>query len=105
MQVVLLVILAAGLVVSLPVELGLWRAGRISDRITAILLITRFPTLSFLATLIVGLSLQRSAEGAFFSLLPGLVLYPYVHGRLREETAKRRSIVSAATSGDDTVRR
>jgi len=53
------VILAA--VLSRPLELRLWRDGRLSDQTTAILLLTRFPAMTFLGLLIVDVELPWPA--------------------------------------------
>jgi hypothetical protein len=78
-----LVIIAA--VLSRPMEARLWRAGKLSDRTTAILLLGRFPVLCFVFALIGGASLPFIVGiTALGALLPAL-LYRFTLDLLREQ--------------------
>jgi hypothetical protein len=73
---VLLIIVAA--VASRPIEVRLWRAGRLSDRTLTLLLLGRLPVVAGLFVLLGGgLSLPIVFVIAI-SLLPSLVLYRFV---------------------------
>jgi hypothetical protein len=89
----ILIIVAA--VASRPIEVRLWRAGRLSDRTLTLLLVGRFPVvLGLYALLTGGLSLLTLFVIAS-SLLPSLLLYRFVLYRfvldlIREQAAQRQ---------------
>ena len=80
-----IVILAA--VISRPIEARLWRAGRISDRTTAILVVGRFPVVVCLFGLILGASLPILIGLTIMALLPAVVLYRPMLDMLRSQAS------------------
>ena len=86
-----LVILVIGLAVaSRPIEVRLWRAGRLSDRGLALLALGRFPILSVFGAIAAGGSLPFIAFIAAISLLPGLFLYRFVLDFIQKQATERR---------------
>ena len=84
--VVLVIVLA---VVSRPVEMRLWRAGKISDGMLAGLLIARFPIVVFLFGLISGASVPVLVALTAISVVPGLVFHRVLRDVIREQNAGR----------------
>jgi hypothetical protein len=80
-----LVIVAA--VISRPVEARLWRAGKLSDRTTAILLLGRFPVMVFLFAVISGGASLLVLVVTALAGLPALAFYRFTLGLLREQKA------------------
>jgi hypothetical protein len=84
---VLLVILLVALVASRPIEVRLWRAGRLSDRALAVLLLVRFPILVGLFAVLSGGPVALTVFVIAISLLPAAAFYPVAlrfirnHGR------------------------
>jgi hypothetical protein len=74
--VTLLVIVVA--VASRPLEVRLWRAGRLSDRTVTLLLLGRFPLVVALFAVLSGGSLPMTLVLVAISVLPGLFLYRFV---------------------------
>jgi len=99
MQAVLTVLLIAAAVVSRPIEARLWRAGRLSDRTTALLLIGRFPVLICLFAIIDGASPPIVAGITLVGLVPAAMFYRFTLDLLREQSRLR-----AATSPEKGVR-
>jgi hypothetical protein len=75
-------------VASRPIEVRLWRAGRLSDRAVTVLLLTRFPLLVAIGAFATGgpLALDLLLIGG--SLLPSLFLYRFLLGIVRERSAR-----------------
>jgi hypothetical protein len=69
---------------SLPIEVRLWRAGRMSDRTLTVLILGRFPVLVAVFSLAVGLSPGSMAVLVAVTALPGLALHPWILGIVRE---------------------
>jgi len=63
-------------IVSRLLDVYLWRAGRISDRTAAILLLGRFPIVGLLYSLIIGASVQVMARDPGHRPGPGFVVLP-----------------------------
>jgi hypothetical protein len=82
---VVVVVLAA--VISRPLEVRLWRAGRLSDRTTALLLLGRFPVLVFLFAVLVGGQPLFLLAVTALAMLPPLAFYRFTLGLLREQKA------------------
>jgi hypothetical protein len=74
-------------VVSRPVEARLWRAGRISDRTTAILLLGRFPVVVFLFAVLAGGGPLFVVAFTALATLPALAFYRFMLRLLREQKA------------------
>jgi hypothetical protein len=83
--VVVLVILAA--VISRPVEVRLWRAGKLSDRTAALLLVGRFPILGFVFAVLVGGEPLFVLAITGLATLTALAFYRLTLGLLRERKA------------------
>jgi hypothetical protein len=83
--VVVLVILAA--VISRPVEERRWRAGKLSDRTAALLLVGRFPVLAFVFAVLVGGELLFVLAATALAALPALAFYRFTLGLLRDQKA------------------
>jgi hypothetical protein len=81
MFVVILVIAVA----SRPVEVRLWRAGRITDRTLTLLMLGRFPVLVALLAVLGGMSPGFTAVLVGLTALPGLLLYRWFLGLVREQ--------------------
>jgi hypothetical protein len=69
-----------------PIEVQLWRMGRLSDRATALLLVGRFPAVAFLFGLIFGGSPPRMIILTLIAALPMVFFYPVVLDVLRGES-------------------
>jgi hypothetical protein len=89
MQGILVVALLIAAAASRPIEVRLWRAGRITDRTTALLLVGRFSTLVLLYSLIQGYSLALTFGVTALGLLPVVLLYGFALRLLRDERAGR----------------
>jgi len=89
MEGALVAVVMVAAVVSRPLELRLWRAGRLSDRSTAILLIARFPVVCFVLGLIVGASGPLLIRITALAVLPGLLFYRFTLDLLRDQAATR----------------
>jgi ABC-type multidrug transport system permease subunit len=76
--------------ISRPIEVHLWRAGRLSDRATAMLLVGRFPVVAFLFGLILGGSLPRTIGLTLLALLPAAFFYGMILSLLRDEAQRSR---------------
>jgi hypothetical protein len=75
--------------ISRPIEVHLWRARRLSDGTTALLLVSRFPVVAFLFGLILGGSLPRTIVLTLLALLPAAFFYHLVLDVLRDEARSR----------------
>ena len=74
-------------VASRPVEARLWRAGRISDRTTAFLLLGRFPVVVFLFAVLAGGGPLFVVAFTTLATLPALAFYRVMLRVLREQRA------------------
>lgn len=87
---VILIIVVA--VASRPIEVRLWRAGRLSDRTLTLLLLGRLPVVAGLfAVLTGGLTLVTLFVIAI-SLLPSLLFYRFVLDLVREQAGRRQRV-------------
>jgi hypothetical protein len=82
---VALVILAA--VISRPVEVRLWRAGKLSHRIAALLLLGRFPAVTFLFAVLAGGAPLLVVAVTALATFPMLAFYRFTLVLLREQKA------------------
>lgn len=95
-QNIVLALLVFALVATRLWEEGLWRAGRISDRRSALLVVGRLPLLLFGFTLFTGQDAPVVVGATVLGILLAAALYPLVVRRLRRlgnrtgSTAKRR---------------
>jgi hypothetical protein len=86
----LVVLVIALAVASRPIEVRLWRAGRLSDRALALLVLSRFPIISVIFAIMLGGSLPFIAFIAAISLLPGLFLYRFALAFIQNQATERR---------------
>jgi hypothetical protein len=84
-QGVLLATVVIAAIASRPIELRLWRAGRISDQTTTVLLLGRLPVLILLYGLIQGYGLPFTLGVTALALLPIVLLYRPMLGLLRDQ--------------------
>ncbi len=84
----LLILVAA--VASRPIEVRLWRAGRLSDRTLTVLLISRFPVVAALSTLVLGSSPLFILSVVAISAVPGVLLYRWALGLIEERGRELR---------------
>jgi hypothetical protein len=82
-QNIVLALLVFALVATRLWEEGLWRAGRISDRTSAILVVGRLPFLFFGFTLFTGQELHVVVGATVLGIVAAAALYPFVVRRLR----------------------
>jgi hypothetical protein len=74
-------------VTSRPIEVRLWRAGRLSDRAVTVLMLARFPVLVAIAAFATGGPLALDVVLVGLSLLPCVLLYRFLLGIVRERSA------------------
>ena len=77
MQGVVLVLIVIAAVASRPIVARRWRAGRLSDRTTAILLLGCFPALCFVFGLIAGASLPVLIGITAVAMVPMALFYRF----------------------------
>ena len=86
----LVVALLVVFVASRPIEARLWRAGRLSDRTTTILIVGRMPALVLVACVAQGASALLTAGLIAVSLLPMAIGYRFFMSILAEQRAERQ---------------
>lgn len=84
------VVLFVVFLASRPVEARLWRAGRLSDRATAILALGRSPALVLVVCLAQGAPALLTAALVAAALLPMAVGYGFVMNLLADQRAERQ---------------
>lgn len=90
MQGALIAIVIFSATISRPIEVQLWRMGRLSDRATALLLVGRFPVVAFLFGLIFGGSPPRTIILTLLAMLPAVFFYHLVLNVLHDEARRSR---------------
>jgi hypothetical protein len=85
MEGVVFVLIVIAAVASRPIDARLWRAGRLSDRTTAILLLGRFPVLCFVFGLMAGASLPVLIGITAVAMLPMALFYRFTLDLLRDQ--------------------
>jgi hypothetical protein len=70
---------------SRPIEVRLWRAGRLSDRAVTILALSRMPLLSLFAAIALGASLPVAALVMAASLVGPILFYRFTLDLVREQ--------------------
>lgn len=85
----ILVVIAA--LASGPIETRLWRAGRLSDRTLALLIVGRPPAVVCLLALLGGLTIGVALLVVSASLVPSLLLYRFVLGIVRARAGQSPS--------------
>jgi hypothetical protein len=78
LRTVLWLIVFVAAIVSRPLDVWLWRKGKISDKTAAVLLLARLPVVVFLALLIGGASLLLAAAVILPLILIERLLYPFM---------------------------
>ncbi len=86
----LAVALFVALVASRPIEARLWRAGRLSDRATTMLLLGRMPAIVLVVCVAQGASPMLAAGLVAVSLLPMALGFRFVMNLLAEQRAERQ---------------
>jgi hypothetical protein len=71
------------LVASRPFEVRAWRAGRISDRVAAILILGRFPLIGLVVGLFGGAGLPATALLVGLMFVPAILLYGWALRRIQ----------------------
>ena len=89
MQGALTVLVIAAAVISRPIEARLWRAGRLSDRTTALLLIGRFSVVVGLFAIIDGGAPPLVAGVTLLGLVPAAMFYRFTLDLLHEQSRLR----------------
>jgi hypothetical protein len=84
----LLIVVAA--VASRPIEVRMWRAGRLSDRTLAVLLLGRSPVLIALFSLLIGGPPMVILFMVAISLVPGVFLYRWLLGIIQGQARELR---------------
>jgi hypothetical protein len=74
-------------VASRPLEVRMWRAGRLSDRAAAFLILVRFPLIGLAAGALGGAGLPATVLLVALMSIPGLLLYRWTLRRIREAHA------------------
>src|SRR4051794_19625681 len=93
----LVVALLVVFVASRGVEARLWRAGRLSDRATTILMLGRMPALALVVCVAQGASPVLTAGIVLISLLPMAIFFRFFMGFLAEQRAERQKQAAAAS--------
>ena len=75
------------LVASRPFEVRAWRAGRISDRTAAILILGRFPLIGLLVGVFGGAGIPATALLFGLMCIPAVVLYGWALRRIQDAHA------------------
>jgi hypothetical protein len=86
----LVVALLVVFVASRPIEARLWRAGRLSDRTTTILILGRMPALVIVVCVAQGASALLTAGLIAISFLPMALGYSFFMSILAEQRAERQ---------------
>jgi len=79
----LLALLLFAIVLTRPYEERLWRAGRVSDRASALLILARLPVLAMAFGLITGRPWPEAVALTAGALLLACALYPFLLRRIR----------------------
>ena len=87
-ETIALALLVFALVATRLWEEGRWRAGKLSDRAAAWLLVGRIPFLLIGFTLITGQEVVVIAGAGVLGLVAAAALYPWIVGRLRRSKVK-----------------
>ena len=82
-ETILLALLVFAMVVTRPFEEGRWRAGRMSDRTSALLVVGRLPILVLGFALITARTLAVTVLMAGIAVVIAALVFPLVAGRLR----------------------
>ena len=90
MEVALLAALIVVTFVGRAIVLRLWRAGRLSDRTAALLMLGRFPVVCFLFGLILRVQLPLLIGLTILALLPSALFYRHFLDLLREQAEYAR---------------
>ena len=83
MEVWLPIVVIVAALASRPIEVALWRIGRLSDRALALLLVGRFPLLVGLLSVMDNVALPLTILLVAIGVLPCVIAYPLVHDLVR----------------------
>jgi hypothetical protein len=90
MQGIFVALLIIGAALSIPIEARLWRAGRLSDRVLAILLLGRLPVVLLLFGIIQGYSVPFALATSALALMPTVLFHRYLLALLAEQRSLNR---------------
>jgi len=93
MQTFQTVIVIVAALASRPIEARLWRAGRLSDRTTALLVLGRMPALVLSITLIEGASIAFALVLTALACLVPAIAYRFMVDLLKEQRAEREKVI------------
>jgi hypothetical protein len=96
MQPWLVVVVLVVFLASRPVEARLWRAGRLSDRTTTLLVLGRMPALVLVACLFEGVSLPLTAGLVALTVIPIALVYRFFMTLLVDQRAEREKEAARA---------
>jgi hypothetical protein len=83
------------LVASRPFEVRAWRAGRLSDRSAAILIVARFPLIGLAVGIFSGANVATIVALVVLMSVPALLLYGWTLNRLRKAHLEAHAFESA----------
>lgn len=90
------VALVVVLLASRPIEVRLWRAGRLSDRTTTILVLGRMPALALIACVAQGASPLVTVGLIAITLIPIALFHRFTMNLLAEQRVERHKPEAAA---------
>jgi hypothetical protein len=96
MQPWLVVVIVVVFVASRPIEARLWRAGRLSDRATALLVLGRIPALVLVACVFEGASLVLTLSLVALTVAPAALFYRFLMNLLAEQRVEREKEAARA---------
>jgi len=83
------------LVASRPFEVRAWRAGRLSDRSAAILIVARFPLIGLAVGIFSGVNVATIVALVVLMSIPALLLYRWTLNRIRKAHLEPHAFESA----------
>lgn len=96
----LVIALLVVFVASRPIEVRLWREGRLSDRVTTVLVLGRMPALALVTCIAQGASIVLTAGLMAVSLLPIALFYRFFMNLLAEQRAERQKQEAMSPASD-----
>jgi hypothetical protein len=96
----LIVLLIVAGVASRPIEVRLWRAGRLSNRAVTILLLARTPVLLFFIFLIVGYDLGFIVVVTLAAAFAMVAAYRFTLGLVTEQARERDRLQRAIATAE-----
>lgn len=87
MPVWLWIVIFVAALASRPIEVRMWRAGRLSDRALTLLLVGRLPLLALVFAVAEGASVGLGLLLVGISVIPGALMYRHVFNLVRTQKA------------------